>query len=153
MCVKKLREAIARIFQTFKCCSTKDCQQSNIEVIEEVELIRDGLNRGIVREARFTDCSFASGQSYQWARSVSIGSNDEASKEHHHMFTIQPAPPISTTDKLETTFPNIVVRDNMILARNFDDIFSVGKAGENENKITVAAVIHAHPIDAQLPTG
>ena len=70
--VKEFRDVIASIFQVFKCCSTNDTQQSEIEIIE-----MDRLNA----DRRLTNGSITDNHESRW--NTSINANDGASEQEN----------------------------------------------------------------------
>ena len=70
--VKEFRDVIASIFQVFKCCSTNDTQQLEIEIIE-----MDGLNA----DRRLTNGSITDNHESRW--NTSINANDGASEQEN----------------------------------------------------------------------
>ena len=69
--VKEFRDVIASVFQIFKCYSSNTTRQSEIEIIEMVELNADG---------RLTNGSFA--DSHRSRCNIAIDTSDEARNQH-----------------------------------------------------------------------
>ena len=121
--VKEFRDVIASVFQIFKCCSTGDTRQSEIEMIEKVELNTVG---------RLTNGSLA--DRHESRRKMPVDSNDEAS-QHRNC-------------GCKTEIPFTGIRNNVDSANDLElnDLSSKANSSKSEqNRLNVEAMVHMQP--------
>ena len=118
--VKEFRDVIASVFQIFKCYSSNTTRQSEVEIIEMVELNADG---------RLTNGSFA--DSHRSRCNIAIDTSDEARNQHRC--------------ESNTTIFFAGILDNVDSANDLELNDLSLKANSNkreQNKITVTAKVH-----------